>query len=142
MRTLLRYIAAIDDAAATSERSEPRLGQITAEKNAWLTPLNAAESQHEDSGWDNWRVDLDGKPVHGDDVDYHKGLHHHGDQPGVAGYNMKELFRLARSTVPSQVYCCYNVVTMLLHCCYNVGTLLLQRCYTSPSLHSGPRPSG
>jgi hypothetical protein len=26
----------------------------------------------QDSGWDNWRVDLDGKPVHGDDVDYHK----------------------------------------------------------------------
>lgn len=35
-------------------------------------------------------------------IDVRSGLHHHGDSPQAAGYTLKELFLLARSTVAAQ----------------------------------------
>lgn len=49
------------------------------------------------------RFDLQGRLIDPKaDIPFHKGLHHHGDEPEKAGYTLAELFYLSRSQVPSQ----------------------------------------
>lgn len=57
---------------------------------------------------------LIGVPVHGKDIPLHKGLHHHGDEPGVAGYSLAELVMLCRSTVPAQRTVAFGTVARVL----------------------------
>ncbi len=56
----------------------------------------------------------------------HMGLHHHGDQPQVAGYTLKELFHLARAVIPSQRTIALQTLTA-------VVSMLWKRAY-GPSL--------
>lgn len=49
------------------------------------------------------RFDFEGRLVQpGADIAQHAGLHHHGESPQAAGYTLKELFLLARSSVAAQ----------------------------------------
>ncbi|KAL3183808.1 hypothetical protein MRX96_033878 [Rhipicephalus microplus] len=49
------------------------------------------------------RFDFDGELVPPDqEVPVHRGLHHHGDNPEMAGYSTAEILRLLRSQVRSQ----------------------------------------
>lgn len=41
-------------------------------------------------------------PWNNNDVSPHKGLHHHSENPSLAGYNLSELSHLARSSIPGQ----------------------------------------
>ena len=36
------------------------------------------------------------------EVAFDPGLHHHGEDPGIPGYTLEELFHLARSNFPQQ----------------------------------------
>ncbi|RUS27606.1 hypothetical protein BC938DRAFT_483001 [Jimgerdemannia flammicorona] len=47
-------------------------------------------------------------------VPVHKGLHHHGEDPDLAGYTLPELFHLMRSQVPSQRVIALNTVARVL----------------------------
>lgn len=50
-------------------------------------------------------VDFDGFPINYAEslsLPVHLGLHHHGEQPDLAGYTLKEIFLLCRSTIPAQ----------------------------------------
>eukprot|EP01127_Copromyxa_protea_P019714 TRINITY_DN6460_c0_g1_i1.p1 TRINITY_DN6460_c0_g1~~TRINITY_DN6460_c0_g1_i1.p1 ORF type:complete len:1336 (+),score=289.57 TRINITY_DN6460_c0_g1_i1:41-4048(+) len=44
----------------------------------------------------------------------HQGLHHHGDDPDLAGYTILELLHLAKSTVPGQVIISMRTLSGLL----------------------------
>lgn len=51
------------------------------------------------------RFDLQGMPLTPEkaaELPTHLGLHHHGDQPHLAGYSLQEIIHLCYSTVPSQ----------------------------------------
>jgi hypothetical protein len=52
-------------------------------------------------------------------IDVTKGLHHHGEDAGSAGYTIPELTLLARSTLPSQRCIAYQVLGRVL---YRLGT--------------------
>ena len=48
-------------------------------------------------------------------IDVSKGLHHHGEDAGSAGYTIPELTLLARSTLPNQRSVAYQVLGRLLY---------------------------
>ncbi|CAO3623608.1 unnamed protein product [Cunninghamella echinulata] len=62
------------------------------------------------------RFDLHGKVVDQNDLTkkQQQELHHHGDQPDLAGYTLAELFYLVRSQVPSQRALVLNCLTKIL----------------------------
>ncbi|ODQ64013.1 hypothetical protein NADFUDRAFT_52998 [Nadsonia fulvescens var. elongata DSM 6958] len=83
------------------------------EKLAWMKPTTPAEREARDADMiaqmsmlpSEIRFDFRGNilaPKSGERVPGHYGLHHHGDQPDLAGYTVVELAHLARSTVPAQ----------------------------------------
>jgi len=50
-------------------------------------------------------ADFDGFPIDVTQLSIlpvHLGLHHHGNQPDLAGYTLKEIFLLCRSSIPAQ----------------------------------------
>jgi RNA polymerase II-associated protein 1 len=49
------------------------------------------------------------------EVDVKEGLHHHGDDPGSAGYTIPELSLLARSTLPNQRCMAYQILGRILY---------------------------
>lgn len=57
-------------------------------------------------------------------VEPHAGLHHHGESPQAAGYTLKELFLLARSTVAAQRVVALKVCTRTHTHTHTVLTLL------------------
>jgi hypothetical protein len=67
-----------------------------------LKKKTAAESERI---WGEWRVDFNAIPIDHQTsliLPTHLGLHHHGHEPDRAGYTMRELLHLTRSTVASQ----------------------------------------
>jgi len=49
------------------------------------------------------RFDFDGNLLAPDqDVPTHLGLHHHGNDPGLPGYSLEELFQMIRSNFLQQ----------------------------------------
>lgn len=73
-------------------------------KLQWMTmlpPVKAADSK--DGAPCVGRFDFDGELVlPTQEVPVHKGLHHHGEQPEMAGYSSAEILRFLRSQVRSQ----------------------------------------
>jgi hypothetical protein len=54
-----------------------------------------------------YRFDLNGNVLTKEmmeSIPTYKGLHHHGEDPDLAGYTILELLHLAKSTVPGQVF--------------------------------------
>ncbi|XP_078594205.1 RNA polymerase II-associated protein 1-like isoform X3 [Branchiostoma floridae x Branchiostoma japonicum] len=71
------------------------------EKLEWMKDLPAPKPG--DNKGKVARFDLEGQLMCRDkDVPTHLGLHHHGDEPEVAGYTLEELFMLSRSRLPQQ----------------------------------------
>ncbi|XP_078673890.1 RNA polymerase II-associated protein 1-like isoform X2 [Branchiostoma floridae x Branchiostoma belcheri] len=71
------------------------------EKLEWMKDLPAPKPG--DNKGKVARFDLEGQLISRDkDVPTHLGLHHHGDEPEVAGYTLEELFMLSRSRFPQQ----------------------------------------
>jgi RNA polymerase II-associated protein 1 len=64
------------------------------------------------------RFDFNGRlipPKESLEIDVKQGLHHHGDDPSSAGYNIPELALLARSTLPNQRCMAYQVLGRILY---------------------------
>lgn len=77
---------------------------VEVEKLKWMAPAPAVASLLYDS-LKLMRFDFHGDivpPELAAEVPGHLGLHHHAEQPLMAGYTLEELAQLARSTVPSQ----------------------------------------
>eukprot|EP00058_Branchiostoma_floridae_P011739 XP_002597227.1 hypothetical protein BRAFLDRAFT_118128 [Branchiostoma floridae] len=71
------------------------------EKLEWMKDLPAPKPG--DNKGKVARFDLEGQLMCRDkDIPTHLGLHHHGDEPEVAGYTLEELFMLSRSRLPQQ----------------------------------------
>ncbi|KAI9636872.1 putative cytoplasm protein [Dioszegia hungarica] len=74
------------------------------DKLAWMSssPIPATSSSANNG---HFRFDLSGRLLSSSqqaDLPTHLGLHHHGDQPDMAGYTLGEILHLCRSTVPAQ----------------------------------------
>lgn len=41
--------------------TEEEWDQLGEQKEEWMKPLTAEETQHKDSGWEHWRVDFEGE---------------------------------------------------------------------------------
>lgn len=90
-----------------------------ANKMAWMkTPLPEVRLSSYDAISD-MRFDFQGNLVELDeksqDVPMYKGLHHHSDNPQLAGYTLPELLHLSRSVVPTQRCLGIQMLGRILH---------------------------
>ncbi|KAJ3390229.1 RNA polymerase II associated protein 1 [Entophlyctis sp. JEL0112] len=70
------------------------------QKIKWMNPVGESELASASS---DLRFSFDGSVIpFGQEMPSYLGLHHHGDDPARAGYTIKELVYLARSSVSSQ----------------------------------------
>ncbi|KAJ3015573.1 UNVERIFIED_CONTAM: RNA polymerase II associated protein 1 [Siphonaria sp. JEL0065] len=90
-------------------------------KQEWMTPVEPLLTESTTSSTD-LRFSLNGDIIPIDaDLPTHLGLHHHGDDPARAGYTIKELIYLARSSMSSQrSLCTQALVAIVKH--FMVGT--------------------
>lgn len=61
------------------------------------------------------RYDFYGKPLSYEEsasIPTTQGLHHHGDDPAMAGYNLDELLHLSRSSVYGQIALWYELLSL------------------------------
>ena len=82
------------------------------DKLAWMTPAPSSSANST-----SVRFDLSGRPLtaeQSESLSTSRGLHHHGDQPDLAGYTMDEILWLSRSTVPGQRVTMLGVLTRIL----------------------------
>lgn len=76
---------------------------LTKEDSAKLEWTQPVDGDAAEPGQPSVRFDFDGRVVAADaDVPVHQGLHHHGEEPGRAGYTIPEILMLVRSSVPAQ----------------------------------------
>ncbi|KAJ3226826.1 RNA polymerase II associated protein 1 [Chytriomyces hyalinus] len=85
-------------------------------KMQWTTPISEDELSKSYSGAGaELRFSFSGDVIDTEvDVPHHLGLHHHGDDPGRAGYTIKELVYLSRSAVPSQRAICTKALVAII----------------------------
>ncbi|WVO15366.1 hypothetical protein L204_103022 [Cryptococcus depauperatus] len=72
---------------------------IEVSKLKWLQPVSTSSTDN------STRFDLQGVALTADakvSLPTRLGLHHHGDSPDLAGYTLRDIIYLCRSTVPSQ----------------------------------------
>lgn len=99
------------------EKYFPNLPKET-EKLSWMTtpmPKKIASSYELIS---DMRFDFNGDLVNLDqsgEIPTYKGLHHHSDNPHMAGYTLGELAHLARSVVPGQRSIAIQTLGRILH---------------------------
>lgn len=99
------------------EKYYPNLPKET-EKLSWMTtpmPEKIASSYELIS---DMRFDFNGDLVdleQSGEIPTYKGLHHHSDNPHMAGYTLGELAHLARSVVPSQRAIAIRTLGRILH---------------------------
>ncbi|KAJ3242793.1 RNA polymerase II associated protein 1 [Chytriomyces hyalinus] len=85
-------------------------------KMQWTTPISEDElSKSNLSAGTELRFSFSGDVMDMEvDIPHHLGLHHHGDDPGRAGYTIKELVYLSRSAVPSQRAICTKALVAII----------------------------
>ncbi len=74
-------------------------------KLLWMSPIEPELPANDKDVGLKSRFDLNGTALTRDEMESlptHLALHHHGDNPGAAGYTLVELLMLARSTVGAQ----------------------------------------
>ncbi|KFM72538.1 RNA polymerase II-associated protein 1, partial [Stegodyphus mimosarum] len=107
------------------------MSKIEKEKLQWMADLPQPKPIDLKTGY-TARFDFEGKLLSRDiDVPIHKGLHHHGEEPEVAGYSLEELFLLARSTLQSQRI---TALHTLAHILENNWYGMLDSCFDAPLL--------
>lgn len=100
------------------EKYFPDLPKDT-EKLKWMEPL--PDSNTKDLVFDNisdLRFDFKGDlivPSGDSTISTTEGLHHHSDNPSLAGYTLRELAHLSRSTVPGQRCIAIRTLGRILH---------------------------
>ncbi|KAI9340473.1 hypothetical protein BDR26DRAFT_918655, partial [Obelidium mucronatum] len=83
-------------------------------KLEWMTPVALPHDGLSQSSATDLRFSLIGHVIpFGVDLPVSLGLHHHGDDPASAGYTVKELIYLARSSVSSQRSLCTQTLVAI-----------------------------
>ncbi|KAJ3061592.1 RNA polymerase II associated protein 1, partial [Podochytrium sp. JEL0797] len=101
-----------DQAIDASLAAPPTPPNDESSKLEWMNPIADTENAPKSS---DLRFDLNGQVIPSDaDLPHHLGLHHHGDDPSRAGYTIKELIYLARSSVSSQRSMCVQTLVSIL----------------------------
>ena len=80
-------------------------------KLEWLQPVSTSSTD------DSTRFNLQGVVLTADakvSLPVQLGLHHHGDSPDLAGYTLRDITSLCRSTVPSQRIIMMGVLTQII----------------------------
>lgn len=91
------------------------MDKVELDKLRWTTPLPSAPPLLTEDQPYVARFSLAGELLPYDaERDTKEGLHHHGDEPGRAGYSLDELFVLARSAVHQQRQLSLAVLTAML----------------------------
>lgn len=111
-------------------------------KLAWMTAPTASEnSAYSPSNTDlpinALRFAFDGRivpPSEAANIPVNKGLHHHGDAPGSAGYTISELAHLARSSFPGQRCVAFQTLGRIL---YRLGIGEFRRGAEGDSIERG-----
>ncbi|CED82381.1 Uncharacterized conserved protein [Phaffia rhodozyma] len=85
-------------------------------KLEWLQPLPSNSTTLAPSAPSSSRYDLSGQPIsisRSASLPTHLGLHHHGDDPGLAGYTLDEVLHLCLSTSVSQRVAMLDVLSKI-----------------------------
>ncbi|GFS40381.1 RNA polymerase II-associated protein 1 [Trichonephila inaurata madagascariensis] len=107
------------------------MNKIEKEKLEWMSNLPKANPINLKTGF-TARFDFEGKLLaHDLETPTHKGLHHHGKEPEVAGYSLEELFLLARSTLQSQRITALHTIAHILE---NYWYGMMDGCFDNPLL--------
>ncbi|XP_014663760.1 PREDICTED: RNA polymerase II-associated protein 1-like [Priapulus caudatus] len=93
------------------------MNKIEYDKMAWLKELPPVDKNKINCPA---RFDFEGMLVpRSEEIPVSRGLHHHGDEPEVAGYTLDELMHLSRSTILQQRVIALQTITKVLnlaHC--------------------------
>ncbi|CCH41236.1 RNA polymerase II-associated protein RBA50 [Wickerhamomyces ciferrii] len=100
------------------EKYFPDLPKDT-DKLKWMEPLpDLKPGEHVFDNVSDLRFDFKGDlivPSGANDIAITEGLHHHSENPALAGYNLTELAHLSRSTVSSQRCIAIRTLGRILH---------------------------
>ncbi|CAL1289411.1 unnamed protein product [Larinioides sclopetarius] len=109
------------------------MNKIEKEKLEWMSDLPKPNPVDVKTGF-TARFDFEGKLLaHDIEIPTYKGLHHHGDEPEIAGYSLEELFLLARSTMQSQRITALHTIAHILD---NYWYGMMDGCFDNPLLPS------
>ncbi|KAG8187093.1 hypothetical protein JTE90_023935 [Oedothorax gibbosus] len=104
---------------------------IEKEKLEWISDLPKKNPVDLKTGF-TARFDFEGLLLaHDVETPTFKGLHHHGEEPEVAGYSLEELFLLARSTLQSQRITALHTIAHILD---NYWNGMFDGCFDEPLL--------
>nr|XP_042904816.1 RNA polymerase II-associated protein 1 isoform X2 [Parasteatoda tepidariorum] len=107
------------------------MNKIEKEKLEWISDLPKPNPLYLKTGY-TARFDFMGKLLAYDtDIPVHKGLHHHGKEPEIAGYSLEELFLLARSSLQSQRITAFHTLAHILD---NYWYGMFDSCFDNPLL--------
>uniref|UniRef100_A0A8C9VXR7 RNA polymerase II associated protein 1 n=1 Tax=Scleropages formosus TaxID=113540 RepID=A0A8C9VXR7_SCLFO len=92
----------IDELPVKPEKGWLHMDKLEPEKLEWMRDLPASRKRSTKKAMQA-RFNFDGVLISPtEDLPTHLGLHHHGDEPELAGYSLQELFLLSRSQVTQQ----------------------------------------
>ncbi|XP_018583220.2 RNA polymerase II-associated protein 1 isoform X1 [Scleropages formosus] len=91
-----------DELPVKPEKGWLHMDKLEPEKLEWMRDLPASRKRSTKKAMQA-RFNFDGVLISPtEDLPTHLGLHHHGDEPELAGYSLQELFLLSRSQVTQQ----------------------------------------
>uniref|UniRef100_A0AAR2L2G4 RNA polymerase II-associated protein 1 C-terminal domain-containing protein n=1 Tax=Pygocentrus nattereri TaxID=42514 RepID=A0AAR2L2G4_PYGNA len=91
-----------------------RMDKLEPEKLEWTRDLPAPRQRSTKKSMQA-RFDFSGAVIHPtEDLPTHLGLHHHGEEPELAGYSLQELFLLSRSQLTQQRSLALNTLAHIL----------------------------
>ncbi|XP_067950212.1 RNA polymerase II-associated protein 1-like [Watersipora subatra] len=89
--------------------------EVEHNKLQWLKPLDEKKGAADKKNKLSARFDFNGDLINPDvDIDTRSGLHHHGEEPGSAGYTLEELYILVRSLNLSQKTFALSIISSIL----------------------------
>uniref|UniRef100_A0A8C9W6H4 RNA polymerase II associated protein 1 n=1 Tax=Scleropages formosus TaxID=113540 RepID=A0A8C9W6H4_SCLFO len=96
------FVVTEDELPVKPEKGWLHMDKLEPEKLEWMRDLPASRKRSTKKAMQA-RFNFDGVLISPtEDLPTHLGLHHHGDEPELAGYSLQELFLLSRSQVTQQ----------------------------------------
>ncbi|KAJ3034472.1 RNA polymerase II associated protein 1, partial [Rhizophlyctis rosea] len=96
--------------------------KLEPDKLEWMDESDWSSSSQTTASKSTLRFDFKGSILEpNQDIPTHLGLHHHGDDPDLAGYTLDELLHLSRSTVPNQRVISLRTLAIVVERAYKLG---------------------
>ncbi|XP_039597354.1 RNA polymerase II-associated protein 1 [Polypterus senegalus] len=105
----------VDELPVKPKEGWVHMDKLEPEKLEWLRDLPPSRKKGTKKAMQA-RFDFSGSLIPPTaDLPTHLGLHHHGEEPELAGYSLQELFHLSRSKVTQQRTLAFNTLARVLH---------------------------